>query len=296
MNIQELVNKTLRGIDGYIMMTKRTLVVKNQSPIAYNSAGIIPDNILAAGAIDYVYELGDELGIFDLLDAIIHKWLNGNLDINNKSAVLKLAHYWKRRHERCSKQERKKITLQVLNKGIYKSAYKSTADKHEACGNNEFTRLWQQLMNEVVIYIDRTSHSTASTFSTTNSISRAGIFQATTALQYNLSAACDKRLHTSIREILGQLEDAIHILRTPEILRHLPGAGYKNFWSKMQILARTELHRNPDIFSYRALALDGRKIYRWIATFDEQEIDPLHFITFVLAAESYILHYPRFRN
>ncbi len=95
---------------------------------------------------------------------------------------------------------------------------------------------------------------------------------------------------------LGQLEDAIHILRTPEILRHLPGARYKNFWSKMQILARTELHRNPDIFSYRALALDGRKIYRWIAAFDEQQIDPLHFITFVLAAESYILHYPQVEN
>ena len=43
--------------------------------------GIVKDNILAAGALDYVYELGERLGIFRLVDALTLNWAAGAIDV-----------------------------------------------------------------------------------------------------------------------------------------------------------------------------------------------------------------------
>ena len=42
--------------------------------------GVVAQNILAAGALDYVFNLGERLGIFKLADALVLRWASGAFD------------------------------------------------------------------------------------------------------------------------------------------------------------------------------------------------------------------------
>ena len=64
---------------------------------AAEEQGVLRENILAAGALDYVWNFGDVLGVFKLADALVLRWAAGMVDIDDAALSSKLYRYWQLR-------------------------------------------------------------------------------------------------------------------------------------------------------------------------------------------------------
>jgi hypothetical protein len=245
--------------------------------------GVIADNILAAGALDYIFELGERLGVFKLVDALVLNWASGAIDVVDGEAGAKLYRYWKLREDRSSPEERGIVYRRVLNKGGAEVLSRMVV-------NEPFPQLWHNLMTEVAEYIDKTERINEGL--TENSpVSRSRVYQATRELQYNLTEYCTGMAHVQAREFYAQLQEAFDLLKDDDIMSYFGGNRRKSLWTVIERLAKEEFGESPNIASHRSLAVDGNKIFQWIAHFNESSVKQEEFTTFLQAAESYILNF-----
>lgn len=245
--------------------------------------GIVKENILAAGALDYIFELGERLGVFKLVDALVLNWAAGSIDVVDGPVAARLYRYWKLREDRASEEERGIVYRRVLNKG-------ETEVLSRMVVNEYLPDLWHNLMAEVAQYIDKTERVDDG-FGETSPVSRSRIYQATRELQYNLTEFCTGMAHVQTREFYAQLQECLEILKDPDIMAYFGGNRRKSLWSVIERLSKEEFGTAPNIGAHRSLAVDGNKIFQWIANFNEASVRQEDFITFVQAAESYILNF-----
>lgn len=245
--------------------------------------GIVKENILAAGALDYIFELGERLRIFKLVDALVLNWASGSLDVVEGPSAARLYRYWKLREDRASDEERGMVYRRVLNKG-------HTEVLSRMVVNDPLPHLWHNLMAEVAQYIDKTERidDGAGEFSP---VSRSRIFQATRELQYNLTEYSTGMAHVQTREFYAQLQECFEILNDPEVMAYFGGNRRKSLWTVIERLSKEEFGVAPNIGAHRSLAVDGNKVFQWVANFNEATIRQEDFITFLQAAESYILNF-----
>lgn len=245
--------------------------------------GVVRDNILASGAIDYIFELGEHMGVFKLVDALVLNWSSGSIDVVEGDVVSRLYRYWKLRDERPSAEERGMVYRRVLNKG--------NVDVLERMVVNEaFPNLWHNLMAEVADYIDKTEKVTNGT-SESSPVSRSRIFQAVKDLQYNLTEYCTGMAHIQARELYAQLQECVDLLRDPEILAYFGGNRRKSLWTVIEKLSKQEFSASPNIAALRSLAVDGNTLFRFIADFTDGGVRQEEFNRFLQAAEAYILNF-----
>jgi len=245
--------------------------------------GIIKENILAAGALDYIFEFGERLGVFKLVDALVLNWAAGSIDVVEGPAAARLYRYWKLREERASNEERGMVYRRVLNKG-------NTDVLSRMVVNEPFPQLWHNLMAEVAEYIDKTERVDQG-IGETSPVSRSRIYQATRELQYNLTEYCTGMAHVQAREFYAQLQECFDILKDDEILAYFGGNRRKSLWTVIERLSKEEFGASPNIAAHRSLAVDGNKIFVWIANFNEVSVRQEDFVSFLQAAESYILNF-----
>lgn len=245
--------------------------------------GVASDNILAAGAIDYIFELGEHMGVFKLVDALVLNWACGSIDVVEGDVVSRMYRYWKLRDERMSAEERGMVYRRVLNKG--------DADVLDRMVVNEdFPNLWHNLMAEVADYIDKTERVANGT-TDSSPVSRSRIYQATKDLQYNLTEYCTGMAHIQARELYAQLQECVDLLRDPEILAYFGGNRRKSLWTAIEMLSKQEFGGSPSIAAIRSLAGDGNTIFRFVADFADGSVRQEDFNRFLQAAEAYILNY-----
>jgi len=244
--------------------------------------GVIRENILAAGAIDYIHELGERMGVFRLADALVLRWASGAIDVADGAAADKLYRYWKLRDERSSPEERGMLYKRVLNKGNAKVLDRMVS-------NEPFTGLWRNLMGEVADYISKIEKIEDGR-SSTSPVSRSSIFQAIRELQYNLTEYATGMAHMQAREIYSQLTNALDTLDDPEVKAHFGGTRRKSMWTVIEKLSKEELDRSVAIGPTLRLAVDGNKVFQTIAEFDDGTVTDQEFNEFIEAAESYILN------
>ncbi len=245
--------------------------------------GVVRDNILAAGAIDYIFEVGEHMGLFRLVDALVLNWASGSIDVVEGDVVSRMYRYWKLRDQRASPEERGMVYRRVLNKG-------DTEVLERMVVNEEFPNLWHNLMAEVADYIDKTERVTNG-IGETSPVSRARIYQAVRDLQYNLTEYCTGMAHIQARELYSQLQECVDLLRDPEILAYFGGNRRKSLWTVVAQLSKQEFSSSPNIAAMRSLAVDGNAIFRFVADFSEGAVRQEDFSGFLSAAESYILNY-----
>jgi len=245
--------------------------------------GVVRDNILAAGAIDYIYELGEHMGILRLVDALVLNWASGSIDVVDGDVVARMYRYWKLRDQRMSAEERGMVYRRVLNKG-------ETEVLDRMVVNEEYPNLWHNLMSEVADYIDKTEKITSGT-TESSPVSRARIYQATRDLQYNLTEYCTGMAHIQARELYAQLQECVELLRDPEVLAYFGGNRRKSLWTVIEKMSKQEFGSSPNIAGIRSLAVDGNTIYRFIAGFSDGGVRQDEFTDFLGAAEAYILNY-----
>lgn len=245
--------------------------------------GIVKDNILAAGALDYIFEFGERLGVFNLVDALVLNWSAGSIDVVEGAAAARLYRYWKLREERASAEERGMVYRRVLNKG-------NTEVLSRMVVNEPFPQLWHNLMAEVAEYIDKTERVDEG-FGEFSPVSRSRIYQATRELQYNLTEYCTGMAHVQAREFYAQLQECFEILKDDEIMAYFGGNRRKSLWTVIERLSKEEFGASPNIAAHRSLAVDGNKIFVWVANFNESSVRQEDFVAFLQAAESYILNF-----
>lgn len=245
--------------------------------------GIVAENILAAGALDYIFELGERLGVFKLVDALVLNWSAGSIDVVEGATAARLYRYWKRRDDRATEDERGMVYRRVLNKG-------GTEVLSRMVVNEPFLGLWHNLMAEVAEYIDKTERvdEGVGEFSP---VSRSRIYQATRELQYNLTEYCTGMAHVQAREFYAQLQECFELLKDPEIMVYFGGNRRKSLWTVIEKLSKEEFGTAPNIAAHRSIAVDGNKVFQWVANFEEGSVRQEDFVDFLQAAESYILNF-----
>jgi hypothetical protein len=241
--------------------------------------GIVKENILAAGALYYIHELGEHLGIFKLADSLVLRWAAGAIDLAEGDAASKLYRYWKLREERSSEEERGLLYKRVLNIGDTKVLSKMVV-------NEEFPDLWARLMQEVTEYIGKTEQKDTGG----EQVSKASMYEATRNLQYNLTSHMTGMAHMLVREMYSNLREALEILGHPEIVDFFGGGRRKNLWTVIEKLSKEEFSVLPNISALRTMAVEGNRVFQWIGKFDgpgavaEQDLQ-----SFLSSSEAWIL-------
>ena len=245
--------------------------------------GIVPENILAAGALFYLFTMGDQLGVFHVVDAII---LNSTGPTQRRKLYLpphepittKLYNYFKLRDDRTSTEERAMFYRQVLNLGeanTLENMYVNTA----------FSTLFEALMQRVVEYIQKSEAKEVYT----DTISREPIFQIIKDIQYNLTHACSGLVMSIIPEINAQFNSAMEILQDKVIVDQL-GYGYrKSPWSVIEQVSLESEGGVPNVSAIRTVAVEGHKMFRFIAEFNGSDGLEISFEQFIRSAEAFII-------
>lgn len=240
--------------------------------------GIIRENILAAGALDYVYTLGELLGIYRLADAVVLRWASGQIDLQPGDTPSRLYRYWKLRAERMQPEERAMLYRRVLAKG----------DGELLDGmveNAAFPELWGGLMERVADYIARVEEKKTEEYS----VSRQSIYQATKQLQYNLTEFMTGMAHLQVTEMYHQLQEAKGILEDPQIVDFFGNGRRRTLWTVIERGHKEWFGEAPNIAAIRSLAMEGNKVFQWIAAFDQGATTDAEFEAFREAAEAWII-------
>lgn len=240
--------------------------------------GIIAENILAAGALDYVYQLGERMGIFKLADAVVHRWASGQIDLQAGESTAKMYRYWKLRSERMQDTERAMLYKRVLNVGDGELLSGSVANEH-------FPVLWGALMEKVAEYITRSEEKK----SEERSVSRTPIYQATKQLQYNLTEYMTGMAHIQVTEMYRQMQEAKGLLEDPQIVDYFGNGRRRTLWTVIERGHKELLGESINISAIRTSAVDGNRVFQWIASFDQATANDADFEEFRNAAESWII-------
>ncbi|GHE60969.1 hypothetical protein [Roseivirga thermotolerans] len=239
--------------------------------------GVDKENIYAAAALFYIKTLGDDLGIFRVADAIILAWTQGRLDIPQGETSSKLYRYYKLREERTTMEERAMFYKQVLNIGDAEMLDNMVA-------NEEFSQLWEVLMEEVVRYIEKYESADSPDY-----ISKTPVYQSLKDIQYNLTTRTSGMVKAMTREMYAHLQSAIEILREQTVVDQL-GYGYqKSMWKVIERVSQSEFDSIPNVSALRRAAIEGNKLLRWIADFDEGSVTEENFVEFLHIAENFII-------
>jgi hypothetical protein len=238
--------------------------------------GVVAQNILAAGALDYVYELGERLGMFKIADALVLRWAAGSFDADPGKPSADLYRYWKLRSERISAEERGMMYRRILAKG----------DGNLLSGmveNESYPDLWGSLMERATDFIRRSEENA----SKDRTVSRQPIFQATKQLQYNLTEHATGMAHMQITEMYHHLLEAKLVLE--HAINFFSTGSRKSLWTVIERASREWFDEAPNISAIRSAAIDGNKVFQWIADFDPSSVSDDQFQVFLDSAESWII-------
>lgn len=240
------------------------------------SVRVVPQNILAAGALDYVYNLGERLGMFKLADAIVLRWVMGTFDADPGASSADLDRYWELRSKRISPDERAMMYRLILAKG----------DGNILPGmveNKPFPNLWGTLMQEMAHFRQRSEENVCAD----RQVSRQPVYQATKQLQYNLTEHATRITHMQITEMYH------HLLEAKKVLEHavgyFPTSSRKSLWTVIERAWGEWFDEAPNIKAIRSAAFHGNKVFQWIANFDRSKVTDEQFQTFIDAAEAWIV-------
>jgi hypothetical protein len=244
--------------------------------------GVVKDNIVAAGAAYYVYELGERLGIYRLADSLVLRWASGVLDLADGEAASLLYRYWKLRDDRSPEQERGLLYKRALNIG-------ETEVLSRMIVNEDFPVLWHRLMEEVTRYIEKYEKS-VELDAAGSKVSRSAIYESVRNLQFNLTEHMTGMAHMLVREMYAHFRDALAILGHEDIVDFFGGGARKNLWTVIAKLSAEEFRSAPNISAIRTSAVEGNHVFQFISKFDGfASVREEDFRSFLESAEAWIL-------
>lgn len=244
--------------------------------------GIVTENIAAAGALYYIFELGERMGVFRLADELVLRSAAGTLDLPEGDASARLFRYFKLRQDRSPVADRALLYKRALDAG-------EATVLESAVINEDFPQLWHKLMEEVATYIEK-SEKAVDFEEVGTKVSRSGIYEATRNLQYNLTEHMTGMAHMQVREMYAHLREALDLLGHPEIVDYYATGRQKNRWKVMSNLGKEVFKRTIPVSAIRNAAVEGNRVFQWLTKFDGPgSVQEKDFRDFLTAAEAWIL-------
>jgi hypothetical protein len=246
---------------------------------------VLPENVRAAGALMWCYDIGERMGVYRLTDALVYRWWIGLVDFADTDLVNELYRYYKLRDERPTEEERFLLYRRILAVGDAQ-----VSDRVPV--NEDFPRLWRTLMEEVATYIDRSETSLR------ERVNRQGVEQAVQELQYNLTERMAGMALTQVTEMYNQLRQTdrttgtlggLDVLGHPEVVSQLGSGRRRDEWSVIERLAKEEFSVSPNVSAMRTSAVEGFKVADFIADFKPGTFDEQRFDAFINSAKAWIL-------
>ncbi|MDX8551295.1 hypothetical protein KHC33_14065 [Methanospirillum sp. J.3.6.1-F.2.7.3] len=240
----------------YIPITGATITKSEFSLTYYEEeeayATISQENIQCAAMLFYVMTLGDELGIFNVVSMMATNHLvQGSLDIRNKDLLNDFQLYayndkfrdliTKNLHSKSDPQERMMFYKMVFNQG-------SGEPMEGMSVNEEFLPLWQALIYECLLFLDKADQST----NPYQYISKNGIIQAIEDLQYNLSNYCIGLVKVFTPMFKKELDFIIEQFLNNQSLKEQVGLSGSSMWMVLENLYKTQ--ENVRMSSYKPIA------------------------------------------
>ena len=244
--------------------------------------GVVPENVLAAGAIDYIYELGENLRCFAIRDVVLRDWWNlefeeptHELDDLLHTAVLK-------KNDRMPVEDRYMLYKRVLNKG--------PGEIRGGVMHERGPLLWGNFMSEIAEYIDK-SERIQDGMGDTSPVSRRGIYQSMRDLQYSLPEHCTGAAHRYAWQLYAELEEAFEIIEHPEVMRHYGTSPRKGLFGALERIGRREFDISLAVGPRLRMAVDGNKLFQAIASYSGTPLRHADFVSQIIEpGESYILN------
>lgn len=246
---------------------------------------VLEDNVRAAGALMWCYDIGERLGVFKLTDALVYRWWIGNLDFGDSDLTSELYRYYKLRDERPTEEERFLLYRRVLALGNAEVGDRVVV-------NDDFPSLWRTLMEEVAAYIDRSETSFR------ERVNRQSVVQAIREVQYNLTERMAGMALTQVTEMYNQLRQTesdsgvlggLDILGHREVVAQLSSGRRRDEWSVIERLSKEEFGVAPNISALRTSATEAFRVVDYIASFRPGRFDDEAFDEFIASAKAWIL-------
>ena len=239
--------------------------------------GIIAANIKAAGALDYIYYIGEAMHVFDVANALVLRWASGTLDIPEGEVASALYRFHKLRDDRSTPEERAMLYKRVLNRGDGQLL-------SNMMPNQAFPRYWHALMSEVTQFVSKREGIRRGD----NQPSRSQLYQAIRDIQYNLTEYMTGMAHLQVTEDYAHLQEAIALLKMEDIINHF-GGRRRSIWDVIERVAKQDLGISVQTSVTRTLAVEGNRVYQWIADFNEATVREEEFRAFLKSAEAWII-------
>jgi hypothetical protein len=245
--------------------------------------------VKCAAQLYYAMVVGDELGVFDVVNYFTHRYLiRGEIEIVDQRLRDDLQNYvFSDRftdlktgvvRDRTRPAERHMFYRQTFDEGTGQV----TGD---VIVNSEFKRLWKVLMLESALYLERAQASPHPD----NFVSRQKVMQAVEDCQYNFSTHCTGMANVVTPLIYAELNFVIRrIFMHPEVLRQVVPTG-STWWRVVERLYMEMRHTRPKATVLYNKAKLGHDIITAIAeyepsTFEENDT----FSSFISNVDAFI--------
>lgn len=235
------------------------------------------DAIKAAGALYTIYMEGEQMHVFDIADALLTQWHRGDLDIPDGEAAALLNRFEHFLEDRPTEEERQMHYKRIFNIG-------ETDTLSGTVVNEEFPRLWDNMMYEVARYIDKTERY----YTEEKRISRTPLYQTIEDLQYNLSEFMTGSAPKKTHEMYVHLQEALDIIGSEDVLNHM-GGRRKSMLTVIERVGRAALGVSIPTTSLVTLAERGNDIFHFIAGFAAENVGDDEFERFLDAAKACIV-------
>ena len=149
--------------------------------------------------------------------------------------------------------------------------------------NTAFPNLWGTLMVETADFLERSQGKV----SADRHVSRLPVYQATKQLQYNLTEHTTGMSHAQITEMYHHLREAKSVLG--HAVDYFSTGPRKSLWTVVERASREWFDEAPNISAIRSAAIDGNRVFQWIANFDQSNVTDEQFQTFIDAVDAWIV-------
>lgn len=242
------------------------------------------ENILAAGALMWCFEIGERMGVYKISDALVYRWWIGQADFRDPDLVAQLYRYYKLRDERLPEEDRALLYRRILGLG-------GAPTSGRVVVNDAFPELWRSLMEEISVFIEKSESSYRD-----DQVSRQGIYQATRELQNNLGEHMVGMSLLHVTEMYNQLRSdnpgnlgALDILEHEEVAAQFSMGLDRSASSVIRRLAAEEFGVAPNVTSIATSADRGYEVFEWIADYRPGAVDDDRLLALVGAGKAWIL-------
>lgn len=155
--------------------------------------------------------------------------------------------------------------------------------------NTAFTTLWDELMQAVMAYIRKSEHKVYWNSWQDNGLSLTHIYRVTEDLQYNLTVHMTGMAHLQVTEDYHHLKEALDIVSSNDIRNYYGGSNRQSVWNTIARIVHEEFHGNLNTEALKTMAIEGNKVFQWLANFNENTVTQAQFQTFAKSAEAWVI-------